>query len=264
MNDKKALDIEEMKKIQLQILEFVHHFCEQANIEYFLSYGTLIGAIRHEGYIPWDDDIDLCMTRPNYDRFINEFSDKNNKYECLSYEHNPNFLYTFAKVMDKNTLLIENVILKCDMGINIDIFPIDGINDDYALIKKQIFLKIQSELKTKRRYRNRALYINVLIAASRLFLHAISHRRIIAQMIKNAKTHEYSVAQNVCCVANGSREDKPFPKKYLESFCLWKFEGKEYYVPVEYDSYLRSIYGDYMTLPPEEERTHHSFTAYSK
>ena len=263
MNKMLKLDIEEVKRIQLQILADIHKYCENNDIEYFLPYGTLIGAIRHNGYIPWDDDIDICMTRPNYDRFINEYNGTNPDYLCVSFEYDQRFLYTFAKVMDKNTVLIENTRIKYNLGVNIDVFPIDGINDDVELLKKQIHLKRQSDIKSLKLSKKRHFLKNLVLIAGRVFLFAKSHKKIIQQMVRNATLHKYELAYNICCVSYGSDIDKPFPKKSLEERCLCVFEDGYYYIPAEYDSYLRSLYEDYMALPPEEKRvTHHSYTAY--
>lgn len=265
MHSNRELNISEVKQIQLQILDYVHEFCERVGIEYFLSYGSLIGAIRHNGYIPWDDDIDICMTRPNYNRFLEEFNQENSKYKCANFGQDSNFLYTFAKVIDTNTELVEESKIPYKLGINIDVLPIDGINDDTALLKKQIYLRKQSDIKTLKLSMNRSIIKNVILIIARILLFAKPHRMIISQMISNAQTYGYQTSKKVCCVAFGSDVDTPFPKELLEPKCLWRFEEKEYYVPVEYDRYLRSIYGDYMTLPPEGERvSHHAYKAYKK
>ena len=99
------IEIDELKKIQLQILDDVVAFCDKEDLTYFLAYGTLIGAIRHNGYIPWDDDIDLVMPRDDYDYFLRHYNESTKRYKVLDYEVDPKYLYPFGKVIDTETLL---------------------------------------------------------------------------------------------------------------------------------------------------------------
>lgn len=114
-----------LKKTQLDILNTVATFCEKENINYVLFYGTLLGAVRHHGFIPWDDDVDIAMPREDYKRFMDSFP--MDKYLCLCNEKDRTFPYSYGKVNRLDTKLIEVSNLIYDLGINIDIFPIDGI-----------------------------------------------------------------------------------------------------------------------------------------
>src|SRR5690625_114441 len=140
----KALDLEEIKQIQLSILRRVAFFCKQHDIAYFLCGGTLLGAVRHKGFIPWDDDIDIMMPRPSYEKFLKEF-----KYEHLSlyhYKKTKNYGYPFIKIGEDRTVLRETFIKKnIDMGVFIDVFPIDGFP------KKE--KDIQNHVKRLRNYK---------------------------------------------------------------------------------------------------------------
>ena len=116
------LDTDTVKEIQMDILSSVDTFCKENNIRYFISGGTLIGAVRHKGYIPWDDDIDIMMLRKDYNKFVHDFGTKG-KYCVLAPELNMHFPFPFAKVEDTSTVLIENMATPWEMGINIDVFP---------------------------------------------------------------------------------------------------------------------------------------------
>ena len=123
---KKELSKEEIKNIQMEILKSIHLFCVEHNLRYSLAYGTLLGAIRHKGYIPWDDDVDIMMPRPDYERFIKEYSNYESKYTVQTHINDPSYFLAFAKVYDNRT---ELVIFPTKTGVFVDVFPIDGLPD---------------------------------------------------------------------------------------------------------------------------------------
>ncbi len=137
----RKIEIDEMRQRLLSMAEYLQNICKENGLKMFLSGGTLLGAVRHKGFIPWDDDIDVHMPRPDYDRLIKIFKRKENigKYKLLSHELNDKYVYTFAKLVDDDTLLIEDDIYSgVDMGLYLDIFPIDGLGDDIATAEKQM------------------------------------------------------------------------------------------------------------------------------
>lgn len=256
---------EQLKEIQLNILREVHSFCEENGIKYFLTYGTLIGAIRHKGYIPWDDDIDICMPRPDYEKFMKTFNGSQERYKFVSYEIDRKFLYTFGKVIDTNTELIESSKIKYPLGINIDIFPIDGIDDDLATLRKQTILRNLIDLKTVKISKLNSFKFNVILFIGRIVLSPVPVGFLVNKMITNAKSHLFEESKKVCCVVMGTKLNRPVPKEYFAEQKLVEFEQYKFYAPIGYDAYLRSVYGDYMELPPEDKRvSHHVFTAYLK
>ena len=121
---KPIADVNEMRKIQMDILLFIHQFCIDNGIQYSLAWGTMLGAIRHKGYIPWDDDIDIMMTRPEYDRFCKLFHDERSIYKLYDVHTDKKWIYPFAKISDERTIRVEKNALD-EIGINIDVFPID-------------------------------------------------------------------------------------------------------------------------------------------
>ena len=110
----RKLSIEEAKQSELDILAFIDSFCKKNNIDYFINYGTLIGAIRHKGFIPWDDDIDISMTRENYERFIQLFKREQSKYKILTLETDERYYNNFIKVVDSTTRIVDNRNTKTD------------------------------------------------------------------------------------------------------------------------------------------------------
>ena len=135
-------NLSEIKKIELDILRAFRSFCEKNSLRYFLAYGTLLGAVRHGGFIPWDDDIDVAMPRTDYERFLKEFRDE--RYEVYDLSKK-GYFYPFAKLCDTTTVLIEEMSVKNSIGVYIDIFPMDGIadNDQSQHSKAKRLMKLQ-------------------------------------------------------------------------------------------------------------------------
>lgn len=264
MNSEKArISLDKVKEIQLDILNDVHNFCEKNNIYYSLSDGTLIGAIRHQGYIPWDDDIDISMPRPDYENFLRIYNNNSKKYRVVAYELDNKFPYSFAKVENTETLLVENASTNYNIGVNIDIFPIDAVFQDEKTLKKQIYLRKLLNVKVLRIDKDRSVLKNCILCACKLVLLSVRLKRIVGWMCENAQRIPYQKSDLIANVACGSKNYHPLSKKILEPRQLAKFEDREYYVMSGYDKYLKSQYGDYMELPPIEERTtHHDFTAF--
>ena len=262
----KKIDEKELKKIQLDILDKVHDFCIKNHIDYWLDSGTLIGAIRHKGYIPWDDDIDIGMLRNDYDRFLIEFNRAKERYKCYSIENKNDFYYPFAKILDTDTVLYEPDERGKKLCVNIDLFPYDIAPDDDKALKKM--------------YRKRNLYQRLraisshnihsgcrvrrwLISACSIFFKILPKGIFDKKIVNNAK--KYKDSDNKRIGNFTSVEMIAVSLSVFNSFILVDFEGKKYKAPVGYDIWLRAFYGDYMILPPEEQRvSHHNFVAFCK
>ena len=132
----KEITDKELKKIQTEILKYVHDYCLKNNIKYWLDSGTLLGAIRHKGYIPWDDDIDIGMARDDYNKFLENFNNTQSKYKCYSIENNNKFCYPYAKILDTSTILYEPDEKGIKLCVYIDLFPYDNAPNDEKIIKK--------------------------------------------------------------------------------------------------------------------------------
>lgn len=133
---KKEITMEELRAIQLDILDKIHAFCTEHGIRYSLGGGTLLGAVRHKGYIPWDDDIDIMLPRPDYERFLKEFDGKYAELNLQHYGNDNTCCIPFAKVYDNRTVLIEKLQKS---GIYIDVFPIDGLPEE-SKIKDYLYI----------------------------------------------------------------------------------------------------------------------------
>jgi lipopolysaccharide cholinephosphotransferase len=248
----KLVSLDELKSIQLDLLQKTAEFCENNGIRYYLCGGTLLGAIRHKGYIPWDDDIDISMPRPDYDKFIGMFNNPENYYQVIDMSNNPKYGFPFAKVHDTRTFVDELQYAKDQFGVYIDIFPIDGVGEDEQVFR---ILRWRKILHTKKaNYFQRTLSKKIINTFGKILLLPFSVHQILKMMDREARKYPYGSTARAGIIINpyGTREivdisvfDNPIPKK---------FEDREYMVPAAYDTWLRSIYGDYMQLPPEDKR----------
>ena len=257
---RKIEDIHELRQIQIGILDEVHRFCESHNLCYFLSSGTLIGAVRHKGYIPWDDDIDIYMPRKDYEEFLATYHDQTGRFKSINPYQESNYYYTFAKVVDLRTKMIETETEGYEIGVYMDIFPVDYVTDDLQerkrvfKLKKLLYKIRRCKISNANPLRSRLAYWcykSLPVSAHYVF-------RLIQRLIVLGKT-----TRTVCNMTEAGPKIKGcFPAEDIASSVDIEFEGKLYKTMVGYKDYLERTYGDYMTLPPVEQRVTHQFEAY--
>jgi lipopolysaccharide cholinephosphotransferase len=258
----RELTLKEIQNYSLNVLLEIHKFCISNRIDYSLAYGTLIGAVRHRGFIPWDDDIDIIMTRDNFERFVREYK-SNDHYQLVS-PYDKNSFIAFARVCDiKDTEIISRTPWSnYTTGVWVDIFPMDSISDNEEEHKKRfkklnrswMLTAIARGAKTKVFNNYHWKKPNYLILLKKvLFLNGIFVRPSIECFIKKINNTKYKdsdrCAQLSCCDEWGFYEKKDF-----EHYTTLEFEGHQLCVIKEYDKVLRSLYGDYMQLPPIEDQ----------
>lgn len=241
------ISLEEKRKIQLEMLKEIDTFCREHHLKYILAFGTLIGAIRHKGFIPWDDDLDICMPIDDLEIFKKEFQSDNIEYVDIDIDKSYSFL--FPRLVHKKTYSKIGYFNK-GKGVNIDVYPCfecKGNKDDLQVIfekTKSMRKKDLTLLKWKNRIARYTPFPNILNLES---------------SIKKSRNYLYSQ-----CVEEGSSVyyvyggELDFRNVY--QFNIFKniidveFEGHKFMAPACYDSYLKQFYGDYMQLPPEEQR----------
>lgn len=262
----KKIAVDEVKRIQLEILELVQDYCIDNDIKFWLDSGTLLGAVRHRGYIPWDDDIDIGMLRDDYDKFIQSFNQVNERYRCLTIENTPQFGYPFAKVMDSETILYEPDENGTKININIDVFVFDNAPDDDAEVEKMFKvrdrLRILRQLKfCKGKSTTPNLVKKAAIYVASALIQVFPTGYFDTLIVKNSKKYANIKTERVgnFCGANKF----VCSKDVFNNFTWMEFEKKKFMVPIGYDKWLRCSYGDYMKLPPVEKRvSHHTYVAY--
>lgn len=247
------LSIEERKAVILDIMTDIDAFCRSNGIRYTISSGTLLGAVRHGGFIPWDDDADMFMLREDFDRFIETY--KGRKYEAL-YAPDPSkkFVVTgFAKVCDPTTR-IENTWSDASHGIYVDIFPLDSVPEEKKLQKEVMHRYMQINNRMHHRQKND------IISFFKAHRHSLG--KWWNKCMALSHPDRYAGSPLVAHSIGASNYRTVIEKKRFDSLVPIKFEGREFMAFSDPDSYLTMVYGDYMTLPPEDQRITHEEKAY--
>lgn len=267
---KKNIDMHELKKIELDILKSISSFCERHNLKYYLAYGTLIGAIRHEGFIPWDDDIDIWMKREDYDRFFYEFNLENSKMKAICVENEPNYYLAYGKVIDTTTVMEEMGNNNIPIGVYVDVFPLDNIPDSKLKFKIQNiqlgFFRSLLVLKSIVPNTNRGIWKNIILVVSEFILRPIKRKTLIHAIDYLSRMHNGKPTDKVGTLVSWTYGAKEmFNTNMFNGGISKMFENSAFTCPEGYDCILKNLYGDYMKLPPVEKQvSHHDFIAYMK
>ncbi len=267
-----VIELNELRQIQLEIMDVVDFFCRTNGIRYYITAGTLIGALRHRGYIPWDDDIDIVMLRDDYERFIHKFAAFDGRYKVDCFEINRHCTNAYAKVYDDTTIMYQGNEDKnqSPIGINIDVFPLDYVTDNYqdaVDLKNKIklydnIITVKNIVRKNRGFKkNISLLFLKVLCSFFSYSWCVKHINHIARQYEMNKQSRYVV--NAVIYAKGEREI--LEREWFSDALELQFENRKYLAPIGADLYMRRLFGDYMQLPPEDKRvTHHSFKAYRK
>ena len=248
------------QSVLLDMLKWFNDLCDKNNIVYYAAGGTLLGAVRHNGFIPWDDDIDIIIPRDDYEKLIRLEEIHYGRYIIETpYDGNRDFLFSFSKIYDCNTTLIENVNPRIKRGVYIDIFPLDGIGNNMAECKKNYRLIDKNNMllmtKTCRLSKKRSFYKNIVIFFMKLVPNFILNtKKISIKVDKLAKKNSFNEYDYVGNLMGAYRSREIFKKELLGERKKFSFEDTYIYGPQYYEEYLKQIYGDWQTLPPIEKR----------
>lgn len=257
-------DINELRRIQIGILDSIVAYCEENSITYFLACGSLIGAIRHKGYIPWDDDIDLFMPRDDYKRLVEGYNDPSARYEMWAPERGTdNYLYSFAKVVDTRTVMVESEAAEFKMAVYVDLFPLDYAPDSKKGQKRLWWWK-KKIYRIRRAKMQKSCFLDSKFnyLCYRYFPLPLSVVNwIVKKFIQGRKP-----TNTVCNMTEANVLSKEcFPVEWTKGETVpVEFEGKLYTTMNRYHDYLTNFYGNYMELPPEDKRVAHKFKAWWK
>lgn len=265
--NKFKITLRELRETELELLKHFAAFCRRENITFFLSNGTLLGAVKYGGFIPWDDDIDVLVPRRDYERLISIYPDSA-RYRLFSCSRCACYRFPFAKLCDMTTeKREENVDNGLPLGVDIDIFPLDSWATDACRQAR----KMERQRKWLTFFKcRRAISVNPLkrLVKSTVLrlgrpLCAPMARRMDRLAGKQGTGHGPSYLGCVVWCIYGRREI--LPAEVFSSAVSVCFEGEQFPAPVGYEQYLHSLYGDYLSDPPETERvSHHHFRAYRK
>ena len=254
-------DLKKLHEVQVEILKDIDKFCQEHNITYFLIAGTLLGAVRHKGFIPWDDDIDIGMLRSDYEKFIKSYpSDKNNKYFVQTLETDSNYWHSYAKIRKKNTFMNEAKIASLNLNkeIFVDLFPFDNVKDggyDKIKYRANIIKVIRESIYVKRKIITlRDCRIKFLSAIFLIFPVKTLYKFQKKLMMKYDKIETINVA---CYIGEYQTRNEYLKKDVFLPVKKQEFEGEMFNAINKPEVYLEQIYGDYMKLPPKEKRVAH-------
>ena len=254
----RELTHEDVQKVSLDILRHVHEFCVANGIRYTLAYGTLLGAVRHQGFIPWDDDVDIMMPRPDYDKFCAIY--KQDGYRLLS--PNNHSIFPFARVCDITKTITDDSFwpwTDVEHGVCIDVFLIDGAEDDIEKLKKRwkkatlvrkhlIYYRLA---KTPIKFEWGFIRNLKIFFAKLLFSWGTPQKKALALL----DVIKYNDSNYVTNMSSPDEYDiEHFKKSMFDNYCLLKFEDTKFFSVSDYDKMLSDYYGDYMQLPPKEKQ----------
>lgn len=270
-NEQRYLTIEEIHNEEANILKLIKDFCESNDITYYICGGTLLGAIRHKGFIPWDDDIDVLMPRKQFEKFQEIASKKKigDNIDIISY-HNGTMNYPYCKVINKNIRIADECLKdKLEPYLWVDIFPMDGLseneNDNKKLYKKviktrKLLLMLCAEDNYIQNF-SKSKIKSIGKKVIRFFLGKRYIKRISKKLDKLSKTYDFEESEYVGGVLWGYGPQERLLKSELKDMKV-DFEGMKVNTFECYDKYLTNLYGDYMTLPPVEKRITHEIKVY--
>ncbi|MCR5497932.1 MAG: LicD family protein [Paludibacteraceae bacterium] len=252
----KEISIDESKRIQVDILKLIHEYCCNNGLKYTLAYGSMLGAVRHKGFIPWDDDIDIAMLRSDYEKLMSGF--EHDYIKIYDYRKDEEYCYGFAKVIDTRTVLEENTTM-ANFGIGIDVFPIDDLYDDEQSCKD--FIKSIIPLKRKYRYKllkpspKNVWWKRIAIRLAGLTVLPYSLKDLVVKINDAVKSNGKENSKYVGVLTGTAVTEKCImPRKWFEEYCSLDFESNKFMCIKDFDEFLTFEYGDYMQLPPEGKR----------
>lgn len=265
MNQK---ELRKLQLIELNILKEIHQVCKKNEIKYWLTGGTLIGAIRHNGFIPWDDDVDIAMGREDYNKFLLVAPrELKPEFYVQSWEYEPNFGVPYTKIRKNNTILKEAGSQNADIhqGIFVDVFVYDKFplkKTDFIKVKfsMQILLRmliVKSGITPWKGIDRTSPYWWFFFLPFRVMAKFVNFnymKKMYKNCVQKANHTDSKWIFNSC---ESNDEKHPIPEEYVKKVVLHRFEDAQFYIPAEYDKLLRHFYGDYMQLPPPEKREGH-------
>ena len=259
-------EIKAIQRLEFNILKEIKIFCEANEINYSLGAGTMIGAIRHQGFIPWDDDIDLFMLREDYDRFIKKTMENGGKISdryIIKYPFLKDYVYPFLKVIDDKTIAYESGAIEMGLGLYVDIFPVDYYDGDltkivnhYWMAKSKLLRFVLIDQKFAKRFLKKCYqYVSKYIWKKDVYYWK-------NKLLEKYEFQEKQYGGPVIWVSAGEKD--LYPIDFFEGYTTVTFEGEQFQCFKRYDDMLKHRYGDYMELPPVEERVSHNITAFLK
>lgn len=262
--------LKKLQSYELDMMMEIIRICEKYNLTYYLMGGTLIGAVRHKGFIPWDDDIDIGMPRPDYEKF-NSVAQKElrSPFGLLSIYNDSSYQFTFTKVIHKNMkILYKNTKNEKKWNIWIDVFPLDSMPKNkvhfffrkyYLLYRRAMCMLSCLEDVVSTEKKNRPFHEKALIYIGKTFKisSVLNTEKQIKKFDKSCKKYAFERGEYMVNAMGLYKFKTVFTRDVYGNKTFLEFEGVPMQVPEKYHDFLKRLYGDYMKLPPEKKRNHH-------
>ena len=258
---------QKMKAMLLEMLRWFHGYCEANDLRYYAQGGTMLGAVRHQGFIPWDDDVDIGMPRADYVRLGSLLAQNPHPRYCLEMPDTEagDFFYPFAKLYDTQTTLVENTRCQIRRGIYLDIFPLDGVGSSkweavrhFSAVKwrRKLLLAMTTGLRQGRKPgKNLAVWV-----LGRIPDRLVDRKALLCAIDRISASRSFEESAWVGNLMGTWLERELVPRTVYGGPTRYSFEGLVIYGPADAGGYLTSLYGDWRQLPPvEQRRSRHDF-----
>ena len=263
----KKMTEKEAKQCMINILSYIDNICRKNKINYSIYYGSLIGAIRHKGIIPWDDDIDIILLKEDYDKLIKILKTQNNEYKILDETTDTKCVLPFAKLVNTKTYIEQDNMNKDNnMGLFVDIFCFNNFpdKDKKLYYKKIIFYKLLIDGLNYKNFKKGEDYY-YLKKVRNIIAKIFGKKYLMKKYIKLCNKYNYCKTNRV--ISNWPEYYNPLEKEIVnksefKNFIRVDFENIKVMITKDYDILLKRYFGDYMTPPPKEKRINHGFNAY--
>lgn len=268
MEEDKQISLEEMKKIEIGIMKYIDQVCKENHLRYSLMDGSLIGAVRHQGFIPWDDDIDIMMPRPDFEKLKSIMIKQTNKdFLFMDSETQSDYYYPFAKIVDTRTEVKEKNSKKIkDFGVYVDLYIIDAVPANktkrYFQSKTAFLMKYLSGYYSVEEKQYDTVISKIYKPILNLLVDLLNIKRLMKWHRKLSAKYDWDNTETVAILGTDlcTKRGVYYSKYLFKDYQTTKFEDCEFSIIKQYDPYLKKVFGNYMELPPEEERvTHHFF-----
>ena len=263
------LTLKDIQSEELKILEKSIEYFEKKDINYYLSSGSFLGAVRHKGFIPWDDDMDVGIPREDYEKFINLCNTEKVDFELHTFKNDSNHIRYFARIEDPTITIVRNDRMTEEISSAwIDVFPLDGmpnnkiiriIHKKYILYRRALYKLSCFSKSANINKKNRPLVEKILIKIGLIFPveKIFNTKKQLLKLDKALKRFSYNKSNYLVNAMGAYKFNEMFHKKYYGEGKYYKFEDTEVFGPSDYDTVCTQLYGDYMTPPIESERNHH-------
>ena len=264
--------LNEQKQLMLEMLKEYDAFCTKHGLTYFLTGGTLLGAVRHHGYIPWDDDIDVGMPRKDYEIFVRLFNETNTdpRYKFISFHQEPDLYVSSGKLVDVRTVMEEAVETTVKIGVYLDVFPLDNLGNTEAEAKRftDDCLKIRHQLDVQnwKIIPERKWYLNLIIRIIKAFSPKGKRRELIQKQDTFCQKYAGDELTTYVGYPCAAMKQELLKGEWFKETEVVPFEQYAFRIPKGYKECLNVFYGPtYMELPPaEKQKTHHAYHVWYK